>query len=48
MYKTPKLKENFIPCDWNEGNTPDEFSDIKLKKSDGIYHRVWGFNLTKF
>lgn len=30
MYKTPKLKNKFIPSDWNEGNTPHEFSDIKL------------------
>ena len=38
MYKTPKLKENFIPSDWNEGNTPEEFSEIKLVNS-GSYIR---------
>jgi histidinol-phosphate aminotransferase len=34
MYKTPKLKSNFIPADWNEGNTPENLSVIQIKNHD--------------
>lgn len=30
-YKTPKLKEGFIPCDWNEGNLLIDPSKIRIE-----------------
>tara|TARA_B110000971_G_C20020716_1_gene506204 strand:- start:1243 stop:2196 length:954 start_codon:yes stop_codon:yes gene_type:complete len=38
MYKTPKLKNNYIPADWNEGNTPVELSGVQIENC-GVYIR---------